>query len=305
MASCHFGRRPGDRAEFGAQLWIDGDNRECLITTLLPSRARDQRCQFRAGPKSIRYQRQASTLSYYAGIGWDAAPAGPGETARNARLYQTARQRETAAALRPLYLALRPQGSSIGWLREQSHLVDDKAVVDGIACVKFQRLFKPEGRFAERREEACWVSPAREDAVVHWTIGDKSAGSVKYKKDAKWGWIPSEWSVEGQGDGVYEYRVTCNDCVINGFIDPAVFFAGSSSARYSGRRPIGRRLRQSRPFLCLVDEAVPATISVDRRIRSTLHSPREMTSLTSVSTIDWLTTTASENHLRRGGRQAL
>jgi hypothetical protein len=203
--------------EFGAQLWIEGDDRQCLITTpyfRTPRAKLAERDQVLSRVVTVG----GTTLSYYGGIGWDAAAAGPGEVARSARIYRTPQHQEVAPVLRPLYLVYRPQGPSIGWSREQAQLVDDNALIDDIRCIKLKRVVDVH---RGKREEMYWVSPVRDDAVVHWTIGGISEGSIKYKKDAKSGWVPWEWSVEVTGEALYEYKVTSYE--INEKFDPSVF----------------------------------------------------------------------------------
>jgi hypothetical protein len=210
--------------QFGVQFWIEGE-RLCVVTTPMfkvpQAKSTETR---RVAMRSISDEQ--TTSNFYASAPYETGAA-PQPFARYGFVQHDpdSDSRSLGSAWLPLFLALRPQFPSICWRREQCHVVDDKAMVDGIQCVKFQRVLDPSHMYRVKREEACWISPARDDAIAHWTRKTPNSpdcvGSIKYKKDKTWGWIPSEWSVETKGIELYEYKVT--DYAINEKIDPAIF----------------------------------------------------------------------------------
>jgi hypothetical protein len=204
---------------FGVQLWMDGDDRMCLSVT--PS--------FRAPAAKLIDRRRVvfrsvmvgkTTSMFFAGPLGDASPpqraAGPYGLISRSPIVNRPSSRDGFEAL---YFTFRAQPPWIDWRKEQFHLVDENANIDNGHYVKFER---------ERRgvtQETYWVSPARDDVVVHWTIKNPPLrtwdGSIKYQKDATYGWIPSEWRCEFIGALVEEYKVT--GYAINEKLDPAVF----------------------------------------------------------------------------------
>jgi hypothetical protein len=221
--------------QFGAQLWMDGDERLCWIDTprfkVPHAKATDtSRVIFRnatdgktgwwydAGGSYAAGETQAATVQRHARL-WPMVSA-PGRMVPQHQVHA-------------LLLTFRPeQPEVVTWLKGQCRLVDEHAVIDNGQYVEFQRVVPRGGRWQPRREETCWVSPGRDDVVVHWTIempGEKfgispaptCVGTIKYKKDTAHGWIPSEWTCEYVGRQLYEFRVT--SYAINEKIDPAVF----------------------------------------------------------------------------------
>jgi hypothetical protein len=120
-------------------------------------------------------------------------------------------------------LAFRYQFPSVSWTRDQCRVVDENATIDNVHCVKIQRVIVQKDFPQATRVESLWVSPVRGDVVVHWAIQnppDDWEGAIKYRKDPKCGWAPSEWTSDSK-DSHRECRVT--DYAINEKIDPAVF----------------------------------------------------------------------------------
>jgi hypothetical protein len=200
--------------QFGIQVWIENDDRFCLVNT--PS--------FRVPQTTPTDTKRVVSRTVIVGKTSATYFASPDDTAAALAPYglvQRVSDPGRDVVLAPLFFAFRRQYPSLSWLREQSHLVDENAPIDDSRCVEFQRTVQ---RMTIQQQEACWVSPVRDDVVVHWTFGNTVDGSVKYTKDKRWGWIPSEWSVEGKGEGTVDYKVT--DYAINPKIDPAVFSLG-------------------------------------------------------------------------------
>jgi hypothetical protein len=215
--------------QFGAQLWIDGDDHVCLVGT--PN--------FKVPhPKPTNTRRVVSrkvivgkTMSlYWAGSIYATGDPQPSVIGPHAILAPsvTVDRWMLDPSYQAILLTFRPQASPLSWLRDRCDLVDENSAVENGHAVKCQRVVPSTGRFYPKRTEACWVSPLRDDVVVHWTIespphGDW-VGSIRYKKDGTCGWIPSEWSCESPGEVLYEYRVTSH--AINETIEPAVFSQG-------------------------------------------------------------------------------
>jgi hypothetical protein len=225
-------RAPGTRLDrdqvfeqFGVQVWIDGNERLCLVETpsfkVPEAKVTDTRRMVRRlvidGTTASRF----SVGSEYETGAPPTRPLGP-----HGLVFPS----HGLAGLLPdpqlqaLSLTFRPQHPTVApWLKEQCKLVDENARVDDVHCVKIERVVD-ETRPPRRREEACWVNPACDDVVVRWTVKSRVAtylGSIKYKKDNAYGWIPSEWTFDTKGRQLSEFKVT--GYAINEEIDPRTF----------------------------------------------------------------------------------
>jgi hypothetical protein len=211
--------------QFGVQLWIEGDDRLCIVTT--PTFKVPQAKLTDTRRVVSRFVTVGTTTSMHsAGSWWETGVPAVRAFTPYGTVYRNPAgdRRMPGPVARPLLMTFRPQFASLSWQREQCRLVDENATVDSGHYVKFQRVIEPSRIIPFRREEACWVSPARDDVVVHWSIEVKDRtidGSIKCKKDKTSGWIPSEWSVGTKGEEFSEYTVT--NYAINEKIDPAIF----------------------------------------------------------------------------------
>jgi hypothetical protein len=209
------------------QVWMDSDDRICLVSTPLFKVPRAKLADLRrVASRSVIVGKTTSTLFASQWLETGGPPDPP--FAQFGTLHRSApvdRGAIETNVLHALLLTFRPQCSSISWQREGCHLVDENAVIDNGHYVKFQRVLERSPMVPRRREEACWVSPAREDVIVHWTIQSPPeptrAGSIKYQKDTTYGWVPSEWTWEAEGDHLCEYKVT--SYAINEKLHPATF----------------------------------------------------------------------------------
>jgi hypothetical protein len=260
--------------QFGEQFWIEGE-RLCLVTTPMFKVPQAKLTDTRR--VAMRYiSDEQTTSNFYASAGYETGAAPP-PFARYGFVHHNpdSEQRALGAAMRPLLLVFRPQFPGISWRREQCRIVDENADVDGIHCVRFQRVLKPAPMHRFKREEACWVSPARDDAIAQWMTKTPNSpdcvASIKYKKDKTWGWIPSEWSVETKGIELYEYKVT--DYAINEKIDPAIFAhefpPGTPVADQSHQGP---KLPPTMRYSIVEPDGSRRTISQDEYLRM-LDSP--------------------------------
>jgi hypothetical protein len=199
-------------------VWIDGE-RICWINT--PSFKVPAPKTADRGHVDVRWVSDGKTDSYILNTVQQSAPGG------FILQSSTADESPPIDTLQPLLLAFRPQHAWVSWRREKCRLSDENASVDNGQFAKIQRIME-QSNIYPRREEACWVSAARDDVIVHWTIqclrSSWYEGSIKYKKDKTHGWIPSEWSFDHGGRGrVHHTECKVTSYAINERIDPATF----------------------------------------------------------------------------------
>ncbi len=206
--------------QFGSQIWVDED-RMCLLVTpsfkvpiAKPKDARRVVARFvTAGDTSY---------TYYSASWWETGQTQHAPFAPYGLLYPRAvPDAETPNfTFQALALTFRSRSPWPFLKGEQCRLVDENAMIDNGRCTQFHRVLKGENP----GEETLWVSPVRGDVVVHWTTltpGSKAEGSIKYKKDERYGWIPSEWTCDYPGHMLEECKVTAY--AINERIGPDVF----------------------------------------------------------------------------------
>jgi hypothetical protein len=203
--------------QFGVQLWVDGDDRMCSLVT--PS--------FKVPGVELTDTRRNvarfvivgnTAYTHYSASWWKTGrPLSP-PFAPYGLLYQApiADARSPIYSFQALSLTFRSQPPSLFLPQDECRLVDENAVVDNGHYVEFRRNGSSDATL--------WVSPAREDVVVHWTTrsqGTSAEGSIKYKRDDRYGWIPAEWTCDYLGHMLEESKMTAYS--INEKIDPAVF----------------------------------------------------------------------------------
>jgi hypothetical protein len=213
--------------QFGVQVFFEGDQRFCKIET--PIFKVPQAKPADARRVVGRWIIDGDTSSQYS-AGSRYETGSPAEQSRKAYgvLYRTMRVEQQMAdpTLQALWLTFRPQFPGVSWLRDQCRLVDENASMDNGRCVKIQRVIVQKsgnGARGGKRIESLWVSPVRDDVVAHWTVEGlilHREGAIRYKKDPKFGWVPSEWTSEAK-DFHQECRVI--SYAINEKIDPSVF----------------------------------------------------------------------------------
>jgi hypothetical protein len=207
--------------KFGLQVWVDGDDRMCLLIT--PSFQAPDARPTDTGRVVARFVAAGNTSYMYCSGPWLETSRPPDRAfAPYGRLYRTIvlQAEEPNISFEALFLTYRPRPPWLRLKREQCRLVDENAAIDNGHYTKFHRVLNNMGP----SEEALWVSPAREDAVVHWTTRTQSInaeGSIKYERDQRYGWVPSEWTCDYVGQMLEESRMTAYS--INEKIDPAVF----------------------------------------------------------------------------------
>jgi hypothetical protein len=211
--------------QFGVQIWIEGGDRMCIVNT--PT--------FKVPQAKLTDTHRVVLRTVTVGqTTWNYLAPRPFETGGAPRDWCAPHGtvwRSTGVdpplvgpVVRPLLLTFRPQSPFISWRKEEARLVDENSLVDGGRYIKVQRVVESTRAVPFRRTEACWVSPARNDDVVHWRIqtDDRTIdGSVKYTRDKTCGWVPSEWTVGTRGAEFSEYKVVKYE--LNEPIDPSVF----------------------------------------------------------------------------------
>jgi hypothetical protein len=218
--------------QLGVQVFVEGDQRYCKVDTPIfevqqvkPADAR------RVVERSIIDG--DTTWLYRDGARYEKDSADPefarkpfGIVSRTIRVDQPVPD----PILQALCLTFRPQFPNLSWRRDQCRLVDEHATIDGVPAVKIQRVIvRKAGNGRELKHvESLWVSPVRDDVVVHWSVERVIApillmeGAIRYKKDPNVGWVPSEWTWEiPETHNLEESRVTAY--AINERIDPSVF----------------------------------------------------------------------------------
>jgi hypothetical protein len=194
--------------QVGYQYWMDGKDRRCVISPVsyrvpLAKSGDVKRVAVRwvlVGDKSLYF----FGAPLYEGHSQGVRPSG------HLLLHSHFETLLPNEMLRPIMVAYRPQDSLDPWLQGQCRLLDEDR--GGGNDVMFERV-----------HDKCWVSPARGDVVVRWSHGTGASaheGSIKYKRDKTYGWVPSEWSV-ATARLVFECAVT--SYAINEKIDPRVF----------------------------------------------------------------------------------
>jgi hypothetical protein len=207
--------------QFGLRLWIEGDNHLCFVATptfkVPQAKVEDTG---RIVRRHVSVDQTASSLFvdpvYETGSPPRVVVFAPYGSVHRISVAQL-------PEVRPLVWAFRPRQLPLPWMREQCHLVEDDVSADEGHSVKLKRIVEPSAVNARRREFLCWISPARDDVVVHERVESQNRidVSIRYKKDQTNGWIPWEWSEEIDGETLIECKVT--RYAVNEKIDPAVF----------------------------------------------------------------------------------
>jgi hypothetical protein len=211
--------------QFGVQLWIEGDDRLCLVLTpnfkVPQAKPKDSH---RVVCRRVIVGKTVSTL--FASPWWETGEPRANAFASYATVYPCMPDYEIfRSELPPLFLTFRAQTPLQPWSKAEFHIVDENANIDNSRYVKLRRVVEQRGINDAKHEETYWVSPARDDAIVHWMIQIPPAreceGSIKYKNDPTYGWIPSEWTYEMTGILLEELKLTSYR--LNEKIDPAIF----------------------------------------------------------------------------------
>jgi hypothetical protein len=212
--------------QFGLQVFFDGDQRYCTVDTLIFNVPRVKRTDTRLVVERCVIDGD-TTWEYFAGPRSEQDLGDPNARKAHGVVSRTIPPNPTLSAIQAFWLAFRPEFPELSWRRDQCRLVDEHATIDGVQCVKIQRVIEPpaNGLREKRRFESLWVSPVRDDVVVHWTVEAPTLlmeGAIRYIKDRKVGWVPSEWTWEIPViHNLEECRVT--GYTINEKIDPSVF----------------------------------------------------------------------------------
>jgi hypothetical protein len=99
----------------------------------------------------------------------------------------------------PLLVALRPFNSASGLDVQACDVVDEKATVDRVPCIKLRITHRDPFNMKRRRSEVefWWVDPKRDFIVMKWERRRQAepaiAIEIDYKRDRNHVWIPSGW----------------------------------------------------------------------------------------------------------------
>jgi hypothetical protein len=208
--------------QFGAQLWVQGDDRMCLALTRsfkVPEATLTD--TDRVVIRHVIVDKTAATFT--AGSPWDTGVPAPSIPPRGTVIPSTPDYDIVRTDLAPLF-AFRAQTPFLPWSKREFRVVDENATFDNVPAIELRRSVEKSGPNNPKDEEFYWVSPARDDAVVHWIVKRPpvlpTEGAIKYKKDANYGWLPSEWTF-AVGGAFEECALT--QFSANGKIDPAIF----------------------------------------------------------------------------------
>ena len=217
--------------QLGVQVFVEGDQRYCKVDTPIFNVPQVKPTDTRRVVERWIIDGDTTWL-YRAGARYEKHSADPefarkpfGVVSRTIRVDQPLPD----PTLQALCLTFRPQFPNLSWRRDQCRLVDEHATIDGVPAVKIQRVIvRKAGNGRELKHvESLWVSPVRDDVVVHWSVERVIApillmeGAIRYKKDPNVGWVPSEWWEIPELHNLEESRVTAY--AINERIDPSVF----------------------------------------------------------------------------------
>ncbi len=210
--------------QFGRQVFFDGDRRYCIVEPPMFELHRAKPTNARRVFERMIIDGDTSWL-YRVGSLNEKDSANPEFSRKPFGVVRTIPAHPTLSAIQAIWLTFRPEFPELSWRRDRCRVVDENATIDGVHCVKIQRVIEPAANALQdkTRFESLWVSPVRDDVVVHWTAEAETflmKGTIRYNKDPKFGWVPSEWTSEILHN-LEECRVT--DYSINEKIDPSVF----------------------------------------------------------------------------------
>lgn len=96
-----------------------------------------------------------------------------------------------------LLVAFRPLHGSIGSQASQFRIVTQHAIVDGVHCVKLERL-----RPGDAAVEHCWVDSARDDLPLLWESTLHGSlwwrVAIQYRRSVESVWLPKHWTCHYQ-----------------------------------------------------------------------------------------------------------
>jgi hypothetical protein len=214
----------------GVQLWVEGDDRMCLVATpnfKVPLPQTDSADRGRVVERRVVVGN--TTSEFRSGSGWENVTGPRREFPRHGQRYPTPTGGSfPISGWQTVLLPFRPADPSLSWLRGGCRFIQEDVDRDNGHYVQLQRWVEPRpfgGGQQAGYVESIWVSPARDDLVLRWKTESPQLhtclGAINYKKDKTYGWIPSEWSYDYVGAQLFEFRVT--SYAINNTVDPAIF----------------------------------------------------------------------------------
>lgn len=176
------------------EIWLDGDDH----------------CRYQAGeffnppPAEMKEAGRIAHWSTFDGHDWSWFLEGPwcrGPRHSTRGFVRGVVRKVTPADLdldQPLRLAFRADHPSLPWRLANCRLITNNAIIDGVRYVEIEQS---NSGWRHQGADYCrvWVDPSRDDIAVfgeeRYKVDVDWAwhGSIDYRKDSKYGWIPSHW----------------------------------------------------------------------------------------------------------------
>jgi len=128
----------------------------------------------------------------------------------------------------PFRFAFRASHPAMPWRADNCRVITKNGIVEGVRYTEIERS-APGGKRQAANSCRAWVDPGRDDVVVYWDERDDRLnpwtwhGSIDYRKDAKYGWIPSHWKSSCAGPQARTEDSTVIRYAINEKLSPELF----------------------------------------------------------------------------------
>jgi hypothetical protein len=128
----------------------------------------------------------------------------------------------------PFCFAFRAAHPAMPWRPDNCRVITKNGIIDGVRYTEIERSARSGQRDGANHCRA-WVDPRRDDVVVYWDERDERLnpwswhGSIDYRKDAKYGWIPSHWKSSCSGPQARTVDCTVIHYAINEKFTPELF----------------------------------------------------------------------------------
>jgi hypothetical protein len=128
----------------------------------------------------------------------------------------------------PFRFAFRASHPATPWRADNCRVITENGIIDGVRYTEIERSVSG-GRRRGPNYCRAWVDPRRDDVVVYWEERDDPLdawtwhGSIDYRKDPKYGWIPSHWKSSCPGPQARTEDCTVIRYAINQKLSPELF----------------------------------------------------------------------------------